>query len=44
MYVLQLGPGLHGLGHVQVHLVTVKIRIVRRGVTEQIKESKHTCR
>ena len=31
--VLQLRPGLHGLGHVKVHLVSVKISIVRRGIT-----------
>lgn len=30
MQILDLRPGLHALGHVQVHLVAVEIGVVRR--------------
>lgn len=32
--VQNLGSGLHGLGDVQIHLVAVEIRVVRRGITQ----------
>ena len=34
MDVLNLGSGLHGLRHVEVHLVPVKVSVVGRGVRE----------
>ena len=34
MDVENFGSGLHGLGHVQVHLVTVEIGVVRRRIAQ----------